>query len=78
MTVFLEFLIENSLNVLPNGIAVRPQDEQTLDAGIIDKLRLGANIGKPLGKILLHVGYLLNFFLFCHYNFSFSVGSPSP
>lgn len=64
MSAFLELLIENTLNVLPNGITVRAQDEKTLYAGIIDELRLGANIGKPLGKVLLHIGYLFNFFLF--------------
>ena len=73
MAVLLEFLIENRLNVLPNGIAVWAQDEKSLNAGVIDKLRLGANIGEPLGEILLHVSYLFNFFILCHYDFSFSL-----
>ena len=79
MAVLLEFLIENRLNVLPNGIAVGAHDEQTLYARVIDKLGLGADIGEPLSKVLLHIGYLLNFFLFCHLFFLLYLsGVPLP
>ena len=73
----LEHPVKLLLNILPNGIAVRTQDEQSLYAGIIDELRLGANVGEPLGKVLLHIGYLFNFLLFRHcFSPSFAGGLP--
>ena len=71
MSALFEHPVKLLLYILPNGIAVRSKDQKALNAGIIDKLRLGANIGEPLGEILLHVSYLFNFFILCHYDFSF-------
>ena len=71
MSALFEHPVKLLLYILPNGIAVWAQDEKSLNAGVIDKLRLGANIGEPLGEILLHISYLFNFFILCHYDFSF-------
>ena len=70
MSAFLEHAVKLLLYILPNGVAVWAQDEKSLDAGVVDKLRLCAHIGEPLGKVLLHIGYLFNFFILSHYNFS--------
>ena len=70
MSALLEHSVELLLYIFPNGIAVRTQDEKPLNAGVIDKLRLCAYVGEPLGEILLHIGYLFNFFVLCHYIFS--------
>ena len=66
VTVCLEHPVKLLLNIFPNGVTVRAQNEKSLYPGVIDKLRLGAYVGKPLGKILLHIGYLFNLLFLCH------------
>ena len=47
----LELVVQHPLDVLPDGVAVGAVDEDALDAGVVDELRLGAHVGEPLGKI---------------------------
>ena len=61
-----ELNVHQPLDVFPDGVAVGAIDEHALDGGIVDELRLGAHVGVPLGKILLHVGDSFDFHLFCH------------
>ena len=62
----LKLRVHNPLDVFPNRIAVRPVDKHTLNGGIVDQLCLFAHIGKPLGKVYLHIGDLFHFLIFCH------------
>lgn len=62
----LEFRIHQTLDIFPNGIAVRTVDKHALDRGIVDQLCLFADIRVPLGKIDLHIGDLFNFLFFGH------------
>ena len=71
MAGLFELGVHDALNVLPDGIAIRPQDGKALDGCILDQLRLAADIGVPLGKIDLHIGDLLHFLLFRHIGSSF-------
>ena len=48
--------VQNAGHILPDGIAVGPHNHKALDAGIIHQLRLQADVGVPLGEILLHGG----------------------
>ena len=64
--LFLKFLVHNVLDVFPDGITVRSINENALDGRIVDQLGFCADIGKPLGKVLLHIGDLLYLFIFCH------------
>ena len=64
--LFFEFLVQNILNIFPDGIPVGAVNKHALDGRIVDQLCLGAHIGKPLGEIDLHIGDLLHLFLFCH------------
>ncbi len=66
VSALLEHPVELLLYILPNGVAVWAQDEKSFNAGVIDQLRLCAYVGEPLGEVLLHIGYLLNFFILCH------------
>ena len=66
MSVTLEHSVKNVLNILPNRVSVGAHDEAALNAGVVHQLRLCAYVSKPLGKVLLHVGYLLDLFFFCH------------
>ena len=63
----LKFAVHDVLDVLPNGIAIGAQDGKALDGGILHQLRLAAHVRIPLGKIHLHVGDLLNLFIFGHF-----------
>ena len=63
---FLEFTVQNVLDVFPDGVAVWTQDHKSLHAGIVDQFCFFADIGIPLGKIVLHTGDLFNFFILCH------------
>ncbi len=68
MPRLLELLVQEVLNVLPDGVAVGAVNEHALDAGIVDELRLFAHVGVPLGKVGLHVGDLFHlFFVLCHF-----------
>ena len=67
----LKLRIHDVLNVLPDGIAIGPVNEDALYGGVVDQLCLFAHIGVPLGKIDLHIGDLLDFLFFRHINSSF-------
>ena len=54
VTCLFEFIVHVLLDILPDGVAIRAQDQKALDAGIVHQLRLQADIGVPFGKILLH------------------------
>ena len=62
----LELAVEHLLDVLPDGVAIRAQDEQALDIGIVHQLRLGAHVGEPLGEVDFHIGDLLDLLFFGH------------
>ena len=62
----LELAVEYLLDVLPDGVAIRAQDEQALDIGIVHQLRLGAHVGEPLGEVHFHIGDLLDLLIFGH------------
>ena len=47
----LELPVQLPLHVLPDGEAVGAVDEHTLDAGVVDELRLFAHVGEPLGEV---------------------------
>ena len=66
MSRLLEFPVQRVHDVLPDGIAIGAHDEQALYRGIVHELRLDADVREPLGKVDLHVGDLLDFFLFGH------------
>ena len=68
----LKLPIQNMLDVLPDGIAIGTVYENTLDGRIIDKLRLLAHIGEPLGEVHFHICDLFDLFLFCHFIFILS------
>ena len=64
---FLELPVHLPLDVLPNRVAVGPENEHSLYAGVADQFRLDAYVRVPLGEILFHVGNGLDLpFLFCH------------
>ena len=65
------WFVHDVLNVLPDGIAIGPVNEDALYGGVVDQLCLFAHIGVPLGKIDLHIGDLLDFLFFRHINSSF-------
>ena len=67
----LELTVHDALDILPDRVAVGTQDREALDAGVLDQLRLAADIGVPLGKIDLHIGDLLDFLFFRHIASSF-------
>ena len=75
VSALFEHPVKLLLYILPNGIAVWTQDEKSLNAGVIDELRLCAHIGEPLGEVLLHIGYLFNFFILSHYNISLIINN---
>ena len=62
----LELPVQLGLDVFPNRIAVVAQDEKALYPGVVDQLGLEAHVGEPLGKVLLHIGYALDFFVLRH------------
>ena len=67
MPGFLELLIQDLLEILPNGVAIGTEDEHALDGGVVNQLRLFAHVGEPLGKVHLHIGNLFHLFLvLCH------------
>ena len=69
MSELLEAAVQIALDVLPDRVAVWPQDVKALDAGVVDKLGLGAHVGEPLGKIDLHIGDLFYVLFFRHVRF---------
>ena len=78
VTVTLEHAVKLFLDIFPNSITVGAQDEAALDAGIVNQLSLGANIGEPLGEVHLHIGYLFYSFFFCHNNTALLSPGPLP
>ena len=66
----LELRVQAVLDILPNGVAVGAVNEHALDAGVVDELRLPADVGEPLGEVHLHIGDLLHLFLILCHRFS--------
>ena len=66
----LEAGIHVFLDQLPDGLTVGAQDDEALDAGILDQLCLDADVGIPLCEVLLLTGDRLYelFVVFCHFN----------
>ena len=64
----LEAGVQVLLDVLPDGLAVRPQDDEALHAGILHQFGLDADVGVPLGEVFFLAGDGLDqlFRLFCH------------
>ncbi len=54
--------------MLPDGVAVGANDHAAFDAGVRDEFGFGADIGIPLGEVLVHRGDVINHFLLfvCH------------
>ena len=63
---FLEFLVQDVLDIFPDGVAIGPVDEHALDGRIVNQLGFFAHISEPLSKIHLHIGDLLDLLFFCH------------
>src|SRR5262249_26116188 len=61
MPGFLEHAVERLLHVLPQGIAVRPDDHAALDARVLGELRLCNDVVVPGREILALLRQLL-----CH------------
>ena len=76
MSGFLELCIHDLLHILPDGITIGAKDGKALNRCILDKFCFSADIGIPLSKILLHIGNLLNFFLFRHIVLPFIGNKP--
>ena len=62
-----KFCIHNMLHILPDGITIGAINKDALHGSVVNQLRLLAHVGEPLGKIHLHVGNLLNLFIFGHF-----------
>ena len=70
---FLEAAVHFSLDVLPDCVAIGPVDEHTLDGGIVNQLRLFADVRIPLGEIYVPRGNGVHLSLiFRHNDSSFS------
>ena len=54
MAGLFELRVHVLLDVFPDGIAIRSQDQKALHGRIVHQLRLQADIRIPLGEILLH------------------------
>ncbi len=68
-----ELGVHQALHVLPDGEAIGAQDGEALDAGVLNKLHLAADVGIPLGKIVLQIRDLFYLFLsFAMFMFSLS------
>ena len=66
MAGLLELGVHDALDVLPDGVAIGAQDGEALDTGVLHQLRLAADVGVPLGEIVLHAGDLLYLLLLSH------------
>ena len=70
MAGLFERAVHNALDILPDGVAIGPQDHEALHGRIVHQLRLQADVGIPLGEVHLHGGDGFHISLvFCH-NFS--------
>ena len=67
----LEAGVQILLDILPDGVAIGAQHHKALDAGILYQLRLGADIGIPLGKVDLLCGDRLNHLFLIVRHFSY-------
>jgi len=67
VTGLFELGVHQALHVLPDGVAIGAQNGKALDAGILNKLRLAADVGIPLGEIVFQIGDLFYLFLFGHF-----------
>ena len=64
---FLEPPVQVRLDVLPQGVAIGPVDEHALDRGVVDQLRLLADVRVPLGEIHVPGGNGVHLsFILCH------------
>ena len=63
----LELLVHDVLDILPDGVAIGTVNKHTLDGRVVNQLGFFAHVGKPLGKVYLHVGDLLDLLFFCHF-----------
>ena len=62
-----EHTVHDVHHVLPDGIAIGAHDHKALHAGVVHQLRLQADVGVPLGEVLLHRGDGFHSLLvFCH------------
>ena len=67
----LEAGVQILLDILPDGVAIGAQHHKALDAGILYQLRLGADVGIPLGKVDLLCGDRLNHLFLIVRHFSY-------
>ena len=66
MAGLFKLAVHNLLHVLPDGKTIGAQNGKPFYRGILDQLRLAADVRIPLGKIGFHIGNLFDFFLFRH------------
>ena len=52
----LEAPVQLRLDILPQGVAVGPVDEHALHGGVVDQLRLLADVRVPLGEVYVPCG----------------------
>gem|GEM_PF-2245686 len=78
MAAGLETGVQVFLDILPDRLAVRPQDDKALHAGILHQLCLDADVGVPLCEVLLLAGDRLYklFVVFCHFVLSSKGRAP--
>ena len=66
---FLEHTVKNALNILPDSIAVGSYNHTALNACVLNKLSLFADVCVPLSEILVHRGNGVNhFFIILSHN----------
>ena len=63
---FLKASVQIGHDIFPDGIAIWPHDEQSLNSGVIHQLSFGTHVGEPLGKIHFHISDLFDFLILCH------------
>ena len=67
MPGLFKLFIEHALNILPNRVAIRAEDQAAAHAGIVDQLGLFHDIRVPLGEVLPHRGDRFDhLFILCH------------
>ena len=68
VTELLESGVKDSLNILPDSVAVGANDHTSLYAGVVDKIGLLYDVGVPFCEVLVHRGDLCDELLvvLCH------------
>ena len=66
----LELPVQLLLHVLPDGVAIGTVDEHALYAGVVNKLRLFAHVGEPLGEVHITGGDGVHLSLILSHSFS--------